>query len=73
MKFNLLKFLVLTLIVCTQLQASAQSTMEESFHANGSIRVVVAVAIIVMTGLLFFVLRMDRRVKKLEEKQRSEN
>lgn len=73
MKTNLIKFIALTLILCNQFSAFAQSGMEESFHANGSIRVVVAVSIIVMTGLLFFVLRMDRRVRKLEEQKRREN
>ncbi|MFM9984201.1 MAG: CcmD family protein [Flavobacteriales bacterium] len=73
MKSNYYKILSFACVILLCFQASAQSKMEESFHANGSIRVVVAVSIIVMTGLLFFVLRMDRRVKKLEQNRRSEN
>ena len=73
MKSNCFKILSFAFAILLCIQASAQSKMEESFHANGSIRVVVAVSVIVMSGLLFFVLRMDRRVKKLEEKRRSEN
>ena len=72
-KIDLKKYLMLGLVLGMQFRASAEPTMEESFHANGNIRVVVAVSIIVMTGLLFFVFRMDRRVSKLEKSKRQEN
>jgi uncharacterized membrane protein YdjX (TVP38/TMEM64 family) len=48
--------------------AQAQSSMDESFHANGSIRVVVAVAAIVLAGLFVFIFSLERRLKKLEKK-----
>lgn len=70
---DLKKYLLVAIVLGMQFRAAAEPTMEESFHANGNIRVVVAVSIIVMTGLLYFVIRMDRRVSKLEKQRRPEN
>lgn len=48
--------------------AQAQTNMDESFHANGSIRVVVAVAAIVLLGLFAYIFSLERRLKRLEKK-----
>jgi hypothetical protein len=46
--------------------------MEEYFYSSGKIKVVVAVAAVVMLGLLIAIARVDQRVSKLEKKLNSE-
>jgi CcmD family protein len=62
------KIALLTLAVLVSNLAVAQSSAEESFHANGSIRVVVAVAAIVLLGLFAYIFSLERRLKRLEKK-----
>lgn len=49
--------------------ARAQSAMDESFHANGNIRSVVAVVSIVLIGIFTYIFYLERRLRKLEKKQ----
>lgn len=52
------------------IKSFAQSSgLEEYFYASGKIRVVVAVAFIVMSGLLIYVFSLDRRLKKATKKK----
>ena len=62
------------LIVFTMLSLSsfAESNLEEFFYQSGKIKVVIAVASVVLAGLLTFVFLLDRRVKKLEQKHKAE-
>jgi hypothetical protein len=53
------------------LASFAESNLEEYFYQSGKIKVVIAVASIVLTGLLSFVFLLDRRVKKLEQKHKA--
>ncbi|MEZ4800456.1 MAG: hypothetical protein R2809_11945 [Flavobacteriales bacterium] len=64
MLFSLLSFLMMI-----SFTASAESTFEEYFYASGKIRVVIAVAAIVLTGLITYVIILDRKVKKLENRK----
>ncbi|HEV9038789.1 MAG TPA: hypothetical protein VGQ51_19265 [Puia sp.] len=41
--------------------------MADSFRANGKIYVVIAVALIILLGLLFYVSRLDRKISKYEK------
>ncbi len=62
------KIALITLTLLGSQGAVAQSAMDESFHANGSIRVVVAVAAIVLVGLFVYIFSLERRLKRLEKK-----
>ncbi|MFN0030873.1 MAG: CcmD family protein [Flavobacteriales bacterium] len=62
------KLLAAVAIAASATPIHAQSAMDESFHANGSIRVVLAVAALVVGGLLAYVFYLDKRLKKLEKK-----
>jgi hypothetical protein len=59
--------------------AFAQATEDEKkytafeMRSNGKIYVVVAVMLIIMLGLLFYVVRIDRKITKLEEKHAGES
>ena len=41
--------------------------MADQFRADGKIRVVVGVIVIIFIGLLVYMIRLDRKVKKMEE------
>lgn len=62
-------YLSLALVLGT-LQASAQDGMEEYFYQSGKIKVVIGVAFIVLTGLIIYLWRLDRRVSHMEQQQK---
>ena len=48
--------------------------MADAFRADGKIYVVVAILSIVFAGIVFYLIRLDRKVSRLEKEQRqSEN
>lgn len=52
---------------------SAQSVeMADQFRGEGKIYVVVMVAMILLVTIFFYLFRIDRKLKKLEEDQKSE-
>jgi len=44
-----------------------QVEMADNFRADGKIYVVVAIVLIVLAGLIFYLFLMDKKVKKLEK------
>lgn len=60
-------------IACCMLSVMAMAqpnTNEEPtdfMRSNGKIYVVVAVAVVIMTGLFLYLLSLDRKIKKLEK------
>ncbi|MFZ4785033.1 MAG: CcmD family protein [Flavobacteriales bacterium] len=62
----------LFLFTMLSLTSLAESNLEEYFYQSGKIKVVIAVAAIVLSGLLTFIFLLDRRVKKLEQKHKAE-
>jgi CcmD family protein len=67
--------LIFSLICVAGWTATAQATDAQRKYTaydmrnNGKIYVVVAVVFIIMFGLLLYVVRIDRRITKLEKKQ----
>ena len=49
-------------------QGTDQVEMADLMRSNGKIYVVVAVALIVMLGLIIYVISLDRKVNKIEKK-----
>jgi hypothetical protein len=47
--------------------ADKKVEMADSFRANGKIYVVVAVALLILLGLLYYVSRLDRKISKYEK------
>jgi uncharacterized membrane protein len=45
--------------------------MADTLRSNGKIYVVVAVLLIILTGLIIFLIRIDRKVSKLEKKNQN--
>lgn len=47
----------------------AQDQNETLFRQSGKIYVVVAVLSVIMSGIILFIVRLDRKIKKLEDKE----
>jgi heme/copper-type cytochrome/quinol oxidase subunit 2 len=62
-------FALLLLATSITVQAQPAVEMADQFRADGKIRVVVGVIVIIFAGLLVYMIRLDRKVKKLEEDQ----
>lgn len=69
-RFKNLIALSLFLLACTW-HVSAQTTdqveMADVFHTNGKIYVVVTILSVVFTGIVALLIRIDRKVSKLEK------
>ncbi len=74
MKKLLLAFLLLAtnlLFFASSVAAQAeQPEMADSMRSNGKIYVVVVVCLIILFGLIGYVIRIDRKLSKLEKQSR---
>lgn len=62
------RLFTLIVLVLVAGRASAASNLDEYFYASGKIKVVIAVAAIVLSGLITYLIILDRKIKKLEER-----
>jgi uncharacterized iron-regulated membrane protein len=62
--------LIFAVILLCSLSVRAADPLEEYFYASGKIRVVITVAAVVMSGLLAYVIWLDRRLKRAEKKEK---
>ena len=46
----------------------AQGNVLENFYSSGKINVVIAVILVILIGLIFYLIKVDKSVKKLEDK-----
>lgn len=70
-----IKNILATLILLVPIAGRAQSDvqMADGMRAEGKIYVVVAIILIVLAGLIFYLFMLDRKVKKLEKLLSSRN
>ncbi len=65
--------LSLITIILTQTNALGQVKekveMADNFRADGKIYVVLAIILVILAGLFFYLIRIDRKVTKLEEQK----
>lgn len=54
-------------------QEPAQPQMADSFRADGKIYVVISVMAIVFAALVFYLVMIDRKLKKLEDQMNNKN
>jgi uncharacterized membrane protein YqhA len=74
-KLNLLIACILLLVslpVTLQAQGS-EIDMADTMRSNGKIYVVVSVVSIILVGLLFYLISIDRRVQKIENERKKDN
>jgi hypothetical protein len=62
------KFSILFFAMLMALPTFASSGLEEFYFQSGKIKVVITVAAIVLAGIFTFLFLLERRVKKLENK-----
>lgn len=63
--FTLLFFLLLSSIV--SIAQDKQVGMADTMRSNGRIYVVVAVMLIILFGLILYMVRLDKKISKLEK------
>jgi len=51
--------------------SSGKVSMADAMRSNGKIYVVVAVLVIILLGIFFYVMRLDRKISKLEKENKS--
>ena len=65
--------LLLITIVLTQTYALSQVSekveMADKFRADGKIYVVLVIILVILAGLFFYLIRIDRKVTKFEEQK----
>jgi CcmD family protein len=62
----LLPLLLLAGVAFAQTSAADQPEMADALRASGKIYVVVLVIVIILSGLLAYLVRLDRKVSRLE-------
>ena len=60
------KSLILIFLLITQI-AAAQVEMAENFRGEGKIYVVIAVILVILTGIFVMLFKLDKRTKRLEK------
>ena len=68
------KFFVTTLLLLINFLSQAQSTtdtvdMADTMRSNGKIYVVIAVILTIFAGIIIYLIRLDRKMTKLEKEQ----
>ncbi len=58
---------LLTVPVMAQSDTTSKVEMADGMRANGKIYVVVLVLVTILAGILFYVVRLDRKIGKLEK------
>ncbi len=62
--------LLFTLLITTLLSFGQQKVeMADTMRSNGRIYVVVAVVVTILSGLILYVARLDRKISKLEKEK----
>ena len=66
-KFRIFLMAFSSLLFSEYAMAQDKPEMADAMRANGKIYVVVAVCLIILTGLFLYVWKLDRKISKLED------
>ena len=47
--------------------AQSDNSIEQTFHESGKINVVVAVVTVIFIGIIFYLIKLERKINKLEK------
>ena len=61
------------MLIATNVFAQTESALYETFRSNGKIYVVVAVLAVVLTVLFIYLISIDRKLKRTEDKLKNKN
>lgn len=56
-----------SILMLLSLSTFAQTPMDDFFYSSGKIYIVIAVLLIIFTGLTLYLVRLDRKITKLEK------
>ena len=66
-KISRLFALLLMLLSSTLLHAQGDNNMGDTMRSNGRIYVVITVILVILAGLFLYLIRLDRKMSKLEK------
>jgi hypothetical protein len=66
-KASLISLILLLFITTTSLAQDAQPEMADAMRGNGKIYVVVLVLATIFAGIILYLVRLDRKISKLEK------
>jgi uncharacterized membrane protein YcjF (UPF0283 family) len=66
---KLFALLTMLLFTCSTFAQTEQPEMADAMRSNGKIYVVVVVCLVILLGLIGYVVRIDRKLTKLEQKK----
>lgn len=68
---NMKKIMVLSSLLMTSAFSFAQEKVEmaDTMRSNGRIYVVIAVVVTILAGLILYVVRLDKKISKLEKEK----
>ena len=61
--------LLVSLFTSTNMYAQNNTVVESTMRSNGKIYVVLAICITILAGLFFYLITIDRKIAKIEDKQ----
>jgi len=67
-KYLLMSFLMLMFFLITKAQDKVE--MADTMRSNGRIYVVVAVLVVILIGLFLYLVRLDRKISRLEKENK---
>ncbi|MEC5147066.1 CcmD family protein [Chitinophaga sp. 212800010-3] len=67
---SLALLLISVLANAQQQQNTEKGPVNEFFRSNDKIYVIVGVLVIIFTGIVLFLIRLDRKISKLEEREK---
>lgn len=70
-KINRLLFVMIPVLLCLPVLAQEVKRVEmaDAMRSNGKIYVVIAVILTILAGLILYVVRLDRKISKLEKEK----
>lgn len=66
-----LVLLFITVLANAQQQNTEKGPVNEFFRSNDKIYVIVGVLVIIFLGIVLFLIRLDRKIGKLEEREKN--
>ncbi|HMG68876.1 MAG TPA: hypothetical protein VK588_14355 [Chitinophagaceae bacterium] len=67
--FVALVILILATLLCQAQTGDDKAEMADLMRSNGRIYVVVAVVVLILIGLILYIVRLDRKISKMEKEK----
>ena len=64
-----LMLVMILLLLSTNIFAQNNDVVEDAMRSNGKIYVVLAICLTILAGLFLYLLSIDRKISKIEDKQ----